>query len=313
MAAFLGNKLVQIGTKIVGVGRNYAAHIQEMGAVVPKVQFLCILCPSPPHKFQPCSPPFLSPSSFYPCIAFFLLVAFHSLCLDCFACTSKWLHFDWVWSAFSFDSRSVCSLSNPGPISMIIGLRCLGFVFRHLSCFNLFVFWKLLGSWVSLPCFTLQCDRWPNSVRIGLRLMIMARFLVQEPLIFLKPTSSYVREGGAVEIPPSCTFLDHEVELGVVIGKKGRDIQESQAMDHVSGTPTVPLFRVTWFYPLSACKFFLRLPCGLLGQEFFFFFLRKFDRAFVCWFQKNLLRESRTDSDIVRMTSWCHVCCQVML
>lgn len=60
--------------------------------------------------------------------------------------------------------------------------------------------------------------------------------VVQEPLIFLKPTSSYVREGSPIEIPSSCTFLDHEVELGVVIGKKGRDISEDEAMEHVSGT-----------------------------------------------------------------------------
>ncbi|KAG0612061.1 hypothetical protein M758_7G187400 [Ceratodon purpureus] len=92
MAAYLGNKLLQMGTKIVGVGRNYAAHAKELGAAIPK-----------------------------------------------------------------------------------------------------------------------------------------------EPLIFLKPTSSYVREGSFVEIPSSCTFLDHEVELGVVIGRKGRDIQESQAMAHISG------------------------------------------------------------------------------
>lgn len=56
----------------------------------------------------------------------------------------------------------------------------------------------------------------------------------------MKPTSSYVREGSSVEIPPSCTFLDHEVELGVVIGKKGRDIPESQAMDHISGMLAIP-------------------------------------------------------------------------
>lgn len=63
----------------------------------------------------------------------------------------------------------------------------------------------------------------------------MGAAIPKEPLIFLKPTSSYVREGSSVEIPSSCTFLDHEVELGVVIGKKGRDIPESLAMDHVSG------------------------------------------------------------------------------
>jgi 2-keto-4-pentenoate hydratase/2-oxohepta-3-ene-1,7-dioic acid hydratase in catechol pathway len=58
---------------------------------------------------------------------------------------------------------------------------------------------------------------------------------IQEPLLFLKPTSSYVREGMAIEIPHPCTALDHEVELGVVIGKKGRDIPQHAAMDHISG------------------------------------------------------------------------------
>ena len=37
MASYLGNKLVQMGSKIVGVGRNYAAHATEMGAAIPKV------------------------------------------------------------------------------------------------------------------------------------------------------------------------------------------------------------------------------------------------------------------------------------
>ena len=37
MAAFLGNKLVQMGTKIVAVGRNYAAHAKELGSAIPKV------------------------------------------------------------------------------------------------------------------------------------------------------------------------------------------------------------------------------------------------------------------------------------
>ncbi|KAH8970285.1 hypothetical protein BDL97_02G081100 [Sphagnum fallax] len=59
--------------------------------------------------------------------------------------------------------------------------------------------------------------------------------LPSEPLLFLKPTSSYIREGMAIEIPHPCTALDHEVELGVVIGKKGRDIPQHAAMDHISG------------------------------------------------------------------------------
>ncbi|CAG0896309.1 unnamed protein product [Cyprideis torosa] len=39
-----------------------------------------------------------------------------------------------------------------------------------------------------------------------------------QPLIFLKPTSSYVTEGNPIIIPSGCKNLHHEVELGLVIG-----------------------------------------------------------------------------------------------
>lgn len=57
----------------------------------------------------------------------------------------------------------------------------------------------------------------------------------KEPVLFLKPTSSYVREGGAIEIPHPLQSVHHEIELAVVIGTKGRDISEENAMDHVEG------------------------------------------------------------------------------
>ncbi|CAG8473149.1 5095_t:CDS:2 [Funneliformis mosseae] len=53
------------------------------------------------------------------------------------------------------------------------------------------------------------------------------------PFFFLKPTSSYLLSG-EVEIPKGCV-VHHEVELGVVIGKGGRDIRKSEAMDYVEG------------------------------------------------------------------------------
>ncbi|RGB40844.1 hypothetical protein C1646_663509 [Rhizophagus diaphanus] len=54
------------------------------------------------------------------------------------------------------------------------------------------------------------------------------------PFFFLKPTSSYLLSGEEVEIPKGC-IVHHEVELGVVIGKDGRDIRESEAMNYVEG------------------------------------------------------------------------------
>ncbi|KAI5475704.1 hypothetical protein MNV49_001038 [Pseudohyphozyma bogoriensis] len=55
-----------------------------------------------------------------------------------------------------------------------------------------------------------------------------------EPFFFLKPTSSYVTNNGPVEVPKGVT-VHHEVELGVVIGKGGRDILAKDAYSHVAG------------------------------------------------------------------------------
>jgi len=56
----------------------------------------------------------------------------------------------------------------------------------------------------------------------------------KEPFFFLKPTSSYVSPGEAFEIPKGA-IVHHEVELGVVIGKNGRDIPKADAESYIAG------------------------------------------------------------------------------
>lgn len=51
----------------------------------------------------------------------------------------------------------------------------------------------------------------------------------------MKPPSSYLREGQKIIIPNGCNELHHEVELGIVIGTKGKKIPQNCAMDHVAG------------------------------------------------------------------------------
>lgn len=58
--------------------------------------------------------------------------------------------------------------------------------------------------------------------------------LPKEPFFFLKPTTSYLDNGGVVEIPKGID-VHFEVELGVVIGKTGRDIKQSEANDYIGG------------------------------------------------------------------------------
>ncbi|WEL57542.1 ureidoglycolate lyase [Pseudomonas kermanshahensis] len=56
-----------------------------------------------------------------------------------------------------------------------------------------------------------------------------------EPIIFNKWTSAVCGPNDNIEIPRDSKKTDWEVELGVVIGKGGRYIDEANAMDHVAG------------------------------------------------------------------------------
>ncbi|KZT70092.1 hypothetical protein DAEQUDRAFT_725704 [Daedalea quercina L-15889] len=56
----------------------------------------------------------------------------------------------------------------------------------------------------------------------------------KEPMFFLKPTTSYLPAGGNVEIPRGVN-THYEVELGLVIGKTGRDIPQADADSHIAG------------------------------------------------------------------------------
>jgi acylpyruvate hydrolase len=80
----------------------------------------------------------------------------------------------------------------------------------------------------------------------------------KEPFFFLKPTSSYLPSGGQLEIPGGivahhegtslyglnmtgadlCSLL--QVELGLIIGKSGRDISQAHADIHVAGYGMFP-------------------------------------------------------------------------
>jgi 2,4-diketo-3-deoxy-L-fuconate hydrolase len=56
-----------------------------------------------------------------------------------------------------------------------------------------------------------------------------------EPVVFNKWTSAVVGPDDNVQIPRGSLKTDWEVELGVVIGKGGRYIEEADALSHVAG------------------------------------------------------------------------------
>lgn len=56
-----------------------------------------------------------------------------------------------------------------------------------------------------------------------------------EPILFLKPSSSISGPYDDVEIPRGSKKTDWEVELGIVIGRRAKYVDESTALDYVAG------------------------------------------------------------------------------
>ena len=57
----------------------------------------------------------------------------------------------------------------------------------------------------------------------------------KQPVYFNKPPGSLVPHNGQLIRPIASVQLDYEVELAVIIGRPGRHISESAALDHVAG------------------------------------------------------------------------------
>ncbi len=57
----------------------------------------------------------------------------------------------------------------------------------------------------------------------------------KQPVYFNKPPGSLVPHNGQLIRPIASVQLDYEVELAVIIGRSGRHISESVALDHVAG------------------------------------------------------------------------------
>lgn len=55
------------------------------------------------------------------------------------------------------------------------------------------------------------------------------------PMLFLKPPSALLAHGGTILLPPQSQRVEHEAELAIVIGKRGRWIPPEEALDYVVG------------------------------------------------------------------------------
>jgi len=61
----------------------------------------------------------------------------------------------------------------------------------------------------------------------------------KEPLLFFKPPSALLPPFGTVELPPASERVEHEAELGVVIGARLRDASEAEARSAIFGLTCV--------------------------------------------------------------------------
>ena len=59
--------------------------------------------------------------------------------------------------------------------------------------------------------------------------------ITKGPLLFLKPASSVIFAGETIIFPKISKCLHHEVELGVVIGKKCRNVSQKESLDYTLG------------------------------------------------------------------------------
>ncbi len=57
----------------------------------------------------------------------------------------------------------------------------------------------------------------------------------EAPMFFAKLPSALLPHQGVIRIPKGIGRVDHEIELAVVIGKKGWNIKEAEAMEYVAG------------------------------------------------------------------------------
>lgn len=59
--------------------------------------------------------------------------------------------------------------------------------------------------------------------------------LPAEPLLFLKPSTSVIGPGAAIEAPAWAGRVDHEAEVGVVIGRTAKEVRAARAYDYILG------------------------------------------------------------------------------
>jgi 2-keto-4-pentenoate hydratase/2-oxohepta-3-ene-1,7-dioic acid hydratase in catechol pathway len=63
----------------------------------------------------------------------------------------------------------------------------------------------------------------------------VGKALPAEPLLFLKPPSAVIGPGDPIRLPAGVGRIEHEAELGLVIGTRAHRVKAANAWDHILG------------------------------------------------------------------------------
>ena len=63
----------------------------------------------------------------------------------------------------------------------------------------------------------------------------VGKALPAEPLLFIKPASAVIGPGEPIRRPPGVGRVDHEAELGIVIGRRAHRVSAGNAWDYILG------------------------------------------------------------------------------
>jgi 2-keto-4-pentenoate hydratase/2-oxohepta-3-ene-1,7-dioic acid hydratase in catechol pathway len=63
--------------------------------------------------------------------------------------------------------------------------------------------------------------------------------LPAEPIIFIKPSTTVIGPGDPIRLPPGVGRVDHEAEVGIVIGRRASRVPASLASDYILGVTCV--------------------------------------------------------------------------
>ncbi|MGD0355568.1 MAG: fumarylacetoacetate hydrolase family protein [Dehalococcoidia bacterium] len=87
---------------------------------------------------------------------------------------------------------------------------------------------KLLSPCPASKMVCLGLNYRPHAVEFKIK-------LPELPLLFLKPPSAIIGPGDTIVLPPGSLRIDYEGELGIVMGKKARNVPEDEFAGYVLG------------------------------------------------------------------------------